>query len=399
MATSLAVLTDTSFSQEKIELIKRTIAVGVTDDELQLFLYASKKTGLDPLTRQIYAIKRFNKQAGRDVMTIQTGIDGYRVIADRTGKLAGISDASFDDESGKNPGKASVTVRKVIDGGGIADFTATARWSEYVQTYKDGNPSGMWVKMPFLMLGKCAEALALRKAFPADLSGVYTAEEMAQADNASQGEAVFAEVDRQKAARPTLDASTAGRIADSIEKVLDADLVPPELDWMYQKSSGVLICRPMDVKKSKKKNSDAEFVSVKLNNSIDGKNVAFYFHSSHADQLMAATGKVCKFMVIKSGDFTNIDEVLEIDGKVMERDASKGHETEARLLASVLEFSEEDIRELHGRYCGGSWTMVLEKLKEEKVRRQAEASREPETEGESQPNLPSIAPRGTTYSQ
>lgn len=158
------------WSREKTDLIKRTIAVGATDDELQLFLYTCKRTGLDPLARQIYAIKRSGK------MTIQTGIDGYRVIADRTGKLAGISDYMFDSEEGKTPGKATVTVRKALEGGIIADFTATARWGEY----QAGGP--MWSKMPYLMLGKCAEALALRKAFPADLSGVYTSEEMAQAD-------------------------------------------------------------------------------------------------------------------------------------------------------------------------------------------------------------------------
>jgi phage recombination protein Bet len=161
---------DQDFSREKIELIKRTIAVGATDDELELFLYTAKKTGLDPLARQIYAIKRGGK------MTIQTGIDGYRLIADRTGQLAGISDYTFDSEDDKFPKRASVTVKKLIEGN-IAEFTATARWTEYSQMQ-----SQMWQKMPYLMLGKCAEALALRKAFPADLSGVYTAEEMSQAD-------------------------------------------------------------------------------------------------------------------------------------------------------------------------------------------------------------------------
>src|SRR5271156_1005409 len=134
------------YSLDQVDLIKSLIAPGSTNDELQLFLYTCRKTGLDPLARQIYAIKRGGK------MTIQTGIDGYRVIADRTGKLAGISDYIFDDEAAKNPGKATVTVRKAVGDGIIADFTATARWGEY----NAGGP--MWQKMPFLMLGKCAEA-------------------------------------------------------------------------------------------------------------------------------------------------------------------------------------------------------------------------------------------------
>lgn len=178
---------EADWTREKIDLIKRTVAVGTTDDELQLFLYTAKRTGLDPLAKQIHAIKRWNSQAGREVMTVQTGIDGYRLTADRTGKLAGISDPVFDVEDKPHPGKATVTVRKLVDGN-ECDFSASARWGEYVQTKKDGSTTTMWSKMPYLMLGKCAEALALRKAFPADLSGVYTFEEMAQADSGEQGQ-------------------------------------------------------------------------------------------------------------------------------------------------------------------------------------------------------------------
>lgn len=178
---------EADWTREKIDLIKRTVAVGTTDDELQLFLYTAKRTGLDPLAKQIHAIKRWNSQAGREVMTVQTGIDGYRLTADRTGKLAGISDPLFDVEDKPHPGKATVTVRKLVDGN-ECEFSASARWSEYVQTKKDGSITAMWAKMPYLMLGKCAEALALRKAFPADLSEVYTFEEMAQADSGEQGQ-------------------------------------------------------------------------------------------------------------------------------------------------------------------------------------------------------------------
>lgn len=173
---------ETEFNQEQIDLIKRTVAKGATNDELALFLHTAKRTGLDPLTKQIHAIKRWDSSQNREVMAIQTGIDGYRLIADRTSKLAGIDDAVFDREDQDHPNKASVTVYKIVDGEKCA-FTATARWREYVQTKKDGTATSMWKKMPYLMLAKCAEALALRKAFPADLSGVYTFEEMSQADN------------------------------------------------------------------------------------------------------------------------------------------------------------------------------------------------------------------------
>lgn len=154
------------------------------DDDLLLFLYTCKRTGLDPLTRQIYAVYRWNNQLGREVMGIQTGIDGMRLVAQRSNQYAGQDDVVYtpDDEVDPHPTKASVTVYKQIKGSRVS-FTASARWSEYAQTNKDGKPVVMWAKMPYLMLGKCAEALALRKAFPNELSGIYAAEEMGQAEN------------------------------------------------------------------------------------------------------------------------------------------------------------------------------------------------------------------------
>lgn len=158
------------------------------DDDMLLFLYVAKRTGLDPLTKQIFAIYRWNTRVGREVMTIQSSIDGMRLVAQRTKQYAGQDDVNYlpVDESTKYPIKASVTVYKVIEGQRVA-FTASARWAEYVQTDKNGMPTAMWGHMPYLMLGKCAEALALRKAFPNELSGIHTDEEMAQATNPLAG--------------------------------------------------------------------------------------------------------------------------------------------------------------------------------------------------------------------
>ena len=154
------------------------------DEDLLLFLYTAKRTGLDPLTKQIYAVFRWDSRIGREKMAIQSGIDGFRLVAQRTGQYAGQDDVIYDpkDEATTYPKKASVTVYKIIEGQRVP-FTATARWGEYVATDRDGNPDLMWKKMPYLMLGKCAEALALRKAFPNELSGIYTEEEMMQSGN------------------------------------------------------------------------------------------------------------------------------------------------------------------------------------------------------------------------
>ena len=159
-----------------------------SDEDLLLFLYTCKRTGLDPLTKQIYAVFRWNTRLGKETMAIQSGIDGFRLVAQRTKEYAGQDDVIFDpaDEKAKYPTKASVTIYKLI-GGQRVPFIASARWNEYVQLDKNKLPKSMWVNMPYLMLGKCAEALALRKAFPNELSGIYSDEEMAQASNPLAG--------------------------------------------------------------------------------------------------------------------------------------------------------------------------------------------------------------------
>lgn len=161
---------NSTWTPDQVSLIKRQVAQGATDDELTLFLYQARKSGLDPLAKQIY----FQKRGSRAVFI--TAIDGFRLVASRTHEHAGTDDAVFDDE--ERPSRATVTVYRLV-GGNRHPFTATARWSEYCP------PSGqdhMWMKMPCTMLAKCAEALALRKAFPQELGGIYSKEEMDQAD-------------------------------------------------------------------------------------------------------------------------------------------------------------------------------------------------------------------------
>jgi phage recombination protein Bet len=165
----------TTFNPSQLELIKNQIAKGCTDGEIEYFIGVCQRTGLDPFQRQIYAIRRKDNKVEK--MTIQTGIDGYRLIADRTGRYAGSDDPIHHCDAAGNLTRSTVTVWKLV-GGVRCPFTASALFDEYVQ-----QSSPMWTKMKFTMLAKCAEALALRKSFPADLSGIYTTEEMMQSEN------------------------------------------------------------------------------------------------------------------------------------------------------------------------------------------------------------------------
>lgn len=174
-----------------IEMAKHLMGVDQKGNErpfedLLIFLMTAKRTGLDPMAKQIYPIYRWDSRVGAEKMTIQAGIDGLRATAQKTKLYGGSDDAVFEEKDGK-PIKATVTVYKLNEKTGERmPTTATARYSEYVQTKINRKTNqeevmGLWKKMPYNQLAKCAEALALRKAFPNDLSGVYSEDEMSQA--------------------------------------------------------------------------------------------------------------------------------------------------------------------------------------------------------------------------
>ena len=172
-STALATAPPTSLvTADHLQLIKATIAKDATPAELELFLYDNARQGVHPLDKLIHFTKRSGKY------TPITSIDFMRIRAAESGECAGIDDPIFQGTPAAADFAAQVTVYRLVQGQRAA-FTATARWREY----KPESNDFMWKKMPYVMLGKCAEALALRKGFPKQLSGLYVHEEMDQASS------------------------------------------------------------------------------------------------------------------------------------------------------------------------------------------------------------------------
>lgn len=172
----------TQFDDRQIEIMRQTLAKDVPPAEFAVFLEVAKYRGLNPFNKEIHPVMR----KGR--LTIQVGIDGFRLLAERSGKYRGQKGPYF-------CGKDGVWREEWIEDGppmaakvGVirSDFGdpiwAIARYKSYVQTASDGRIVETWQKFPDVLLAKCAEALAIRKTFPMMVAGLYINEEMQQAD-------------------------------------------------------------------------------------------------------------------------------------------------------------------------------------------------------------------------
>lgn len=164
------------FDDEQLNIIKKTVAASLNNEQFLLFIEVCKHYRLNPMAKQIYG---FNDNKGR--MVVQTSIDGFRLMAERTKLYGGQIGPEWCGPDGvwkdvwleKEPPAAAriAIIRRDFD----KPMWRTARYSSYAGT------SPNWTKMPEVMIGKCAEALAFRATFPAEMGGIYTLEEMEQA--------------------------------------------------------------------------------------------------------------------------------------------------------------------------------------------------------------------------
>lgn len=230
--------------EAKISLLKQTICKGADNNELALFVQICNRRRLDPFAKQIYAVRRKSKDRSgnwTETMTAQTSIDGFRLIAERTGQYAGQLGPFWCGPDGKwvdvwladEPPRAARV--GVIRNDFKEPLWAVARWDSYVQQQdewvnnkKTGNkaPTKFWADMPDLMLAKVAESLALRRAFPEELSGLYTMEEMAQAEVEPTA------IEPKSSLKDKLRDTQAATLVAAVERTLGGEIVLDDEAWM-----------------------------------------------------------------------------------------------------------------------------------------------------------------------
>lgn len=207
-------------TRDQVDLVKRTVAKDASDDELALFLHHCKTTGLDPLSNQIYWIKRGNE--GRP----QVAIGGARLVAERTGRYRPGHTLWYDDAGATYevwlkdtpPAASRVTVFK--DGVEVPGRAVT--YKERAQN------TPTWKSMPATMLAKCAEMDTLRTAFPQELSGLYSPEEMGSEHPVSTPRtAITAAPDP---VGPTISKAQALKVTEALDALVASGTDRSELD-------------------------------------------------------------------------------------------------------------------------------------------------------------------------
>lgn len=236
MATDSAVMRTSAVDPEvtaamaihdRLVPLKQALGIeNLSDQEVQLFAMVAQRSRLDPFAKQIYAIKRGGK------VSYQTGIDGYRSIAARTGEYSGSDEATYEEcdceqKPTPHPSVARVTVKRIHSSGRELKQVGVARWHELRPS-----DSAQWTQMPWNQLAKCAEANGLRKLFPSVLGDIYIEDEMAQAGPPENGALVAAAskpkpAERLAARRQALEGDVVVIGADPVVEEPTAALVMP----------------------------------------------------------------------------------------------------------------------------------------------------------------------------
>lgn len=190
MSNITAINTSNEIDQHIWSALKNSLYTGARDESIKMVLDYCKAAKLDPMQKPVHIVPMSVKNAltgkyeYKDV--VMAGVGLYRIQAARSNQYAGVSEPEFGEDVKCNlggveityPKWCKVTVKKLVNNT-IVEFTAKEYWLENYAAKKDtSTPNTMWQKRPYGQLAKCAEAQALRKAFPEIVSQHPTAEEM-----------------------------------------------------------------------------------------------------------------------------------------------------------------------------------------------------------------------------
>lgn len=184
-------------NEHKFRVIKNTLYPGSSDSEARMILDYCTARKIDPMLKPVHLVPMSVKTDKKDrngktiyewKSVVMPGIGLYRIDASRTGLYAGMSEPEFGEDITEKVGSINityprwckVTVKRLMNNGSIAEFYAKEFWKEnYATKSKDDcTPNAMWSKRTYGQLAKCAEAQALRKAFPESIGCQPTFEEM-----------------------------------------------------------------------------------------------------------------------------------------------------------------------------------------------------------------------------
>ncbi len=173
-----------------IAVLENSLYPGANPTSIALVINYCQAAGLDPMQKPVHIVPMWDSKAQRTRDVVMPGVGLYRTQAARTGLYAGVTEPEFGPDTTETIGGVDITfpawcrvsVRRQLPNGTIVDFTAVERWKENYAVAggkeKSIAPNAMWKRRPYAQLAKCAEAQALRKAFPEMTGAQPTADEM-----------------------------------------------------------------------------------------------------------------------------------------------------------------------------------------------------------------------------
>jgi phage recombination protein Bet len=218
---------------ELLHVLQTSLYPGASNDSIRMVIGYCKAAGLDPLQKPVHIVPMWDSKAGQMRDVIMPGVNLYRTQAARSGEMAGVSEPEFGPDATETIGGVSitfptwcrVTVKRRLPTGEIADYTAIERWKENYAVKggkeKSVAPNAMWQRRPYAQLAKCAQAQALRVAFP-ELGGAYTAEEME--GKTIEGTTIDGEVFSPDALTKMIDSATNASTLPELEGIWKAGI-------------------------------------------------------------------------------------------------------------------------------------------------------------------------------